>query len=197
MASERFETVVGTQRAGTFLEVPLDVPAVFGRVRAPVRVTVNGHTWRTTVMRYGERYYLPLNRENRGAAGVAAGDTVSVLVESDHAPRTVDVPADLAAALDAAPGAREAFDAPRKPGAPRAQERRSTRRRSRTAVNGLSGWRRPSGPRLARGGWRGSWSRCSRGFGEALGRGAAFARRSCDDTRVSVALRSVAARGCA
>ena len=111
MASERFETIVGTEGAGTFLEVPLDVPAVFGRVRAPVRVTVNGHTWRTTVMRYGERYYLPLNRENRGAAGVAAGDTVSVLVESDHAPRTVDVPADLAAALDAAPGAREAFDA--------------------------------------------------------------------------------------
>jgi hypothetical protein len=111
MASERFETVVGTEGAGTFLEVPLDVPAVFGRVRAPVRVTVNGHGWRSTVMRYGERYYLPLNRANREAAGVAAGDTVTVLVESDDAPRTVDVPEDLAAALDAGPGAREAFEA--------------------------------------------------------------------------------------
>ena len=111
MASERFETVVGTDGSGTFLEVPLDVPAVFGRVRAPVRVTVNGHTWRSTVMRYGERYYLPVNREHRGAAGVEAGDAVTVLVESDDAPRTVDVPGDLAAAIDAAPGAREAFDA--------------------------------------------------------------------------------------
>jgi hypothetical protein len=111
MASERFETVVGTEGAGTFLEVPLDVPAVFGRVRAPVRVTVNGHAWRSTVMRYGERYYLPLNRANREAAGVAAGDTVSVLVESDDAPRTVAVPEDLTVALEAEPGAREAFDA--------------------------------------------------------------------------------------
>jgi hypothetical protein len=111
MASERFETVVGAEGAGTFVEVPLDVPAVFGRVRAPVRVTVNGHTWRSTVMRYGERYYLPVNRANREAADVAAGDTVSVLVESDDAPRTVDVPEDLEAALDAEPGARVAFDA--------------------------------------------------------------------------------------
>jgi hypothetical protein len=111
MAGARFETVVGSEGTGTFLEVPLDVPAVFGRVRAPVRVTVNGHTWRSTVMRYGERYYLPVNRANREAAGVAAGDAVTVELESDDAPRTVAVPDDLAAALDQAPGARAAFDA--------------------------------------------------------------------------------------
>ena len=111
MAGARFETVVGSEGTGTFLEVPLDVPAVFGRVRAPVRVTVNGHTWRSTIMRYGERYYLPVNRANREAAGVAAGDAVTVDLEFDDAPRTVAVPDDLAAALDLAPGAREAFDA--------------------------------------------------------------------------------------
>jgi bacteriocin resistance YdeI/OmpD-like protein/uncharacterized protein DUF1905 len=111
MAVERFETVVATEGSGTFVEVPLDVPAVFGRVRAPVRVTVNGHTWRSTVMRYGTRYYLPLARPNREAAGVAAGDTVGVLVESDDAPRTVEVPDDIAAALAGAAGARAAFDA--------------------------------------------------------------------------------------
>jgi hypothetical protein len=110
MASERFETVVETEGPGTFIEVPLDVPAVFGRVRAPVRVTVNGHTWRSTVMRYGARYYLPLNRANREAAGVAGGDAVTVDVESDDEPRTVEVPSDLAAALDAAPGARAGFE---------------------------------------------------------------------------------------
>jgi hypothetical protein len=63
--AEQFEAVVGTEGQGTFIEVPLDVPAVFGRVRAPVRVTVNGWTWRSTVMRYGERYYLPVNPANR------------------------------------------------------------------------------------------------------------------------------------
>src|SRR5919206_911818 len=105
MASERFETVVGTEGAGTFTPVPLDVPAVFGRVRAPVRVTVNGHTWRSTVMRYGADYVLPLSRANREAAGVRAGDAVTVALAADDAPRTVEVPADLAAALDAERGA--------------------------------------------------------------------------------------------
>lgn len=62
-------------------------------------------------MRYGNRYLLPFSRTNREAAGVAAGDTVSVALASDDAPRTVEVPDDLAAALDAAPRARAAFDA--------------------------------------------------------------------------------------
>ena len=111
MAEARFQATIETEGSGTFVDVPLDVPAVFGRVRAPVVVTVNGHAWRSTVMRYGDRYFLPLNRTNREAAGVAAGDTVSVALASDDAPRTVEVPDDLAAALDAAPGARAAFDA--------------------------------------------------------------------------------------
>jgi bacteriocin resistance YdeI/OmpD-like protein/uncharacterized protein DUF1905 len=108
--AERFEAVVGTEGTGTFVEVPLDVPAVFGRVRAPVRVTINGFTWRSTVMRYGERYYLPLNARNREGAGVEAGDSVLVEVELDTEKRDVALPADLADALAAA-GAREAWDA--------------------------------------------------------------------------------------
>jgi hypothetical protein len=110
VAELRFDTVVGAEDGGTFIEVPLDVPAVFGRVRAPVRVTVNGHTYASTVMRYGDRYYLPLSRANRSAAGVEAGDRVDVALASDDARRTVEVPADLTAALGAAPGARAAFD---------------------------------------------------------------------------------------
>src|SRR4051812_35409074 len=110
MAAARFDTVIGSEDDGTFIPVALDVPAVFGRVRAPVRVTVGGHTWRTTVMRYGDDYVLPLSRRNREAAGVRAGDAVTVALASDEEPRTVGVPDDLAAALDAAPGARAAFD---------------------------------------------------------------------------------------
>ena len=44
-------------------------------------------------------------------AGVRAGEVVDVDIERDTAPREVTVPADLAEALDAAPGARAAFDA--------------------------------------------------------------------------------------
>ena len=52
-----------------------------------------------------------MSREHRTAAGIAPGDTVAVALASDDAPRVVEVPEDLATALDAAPGARAAFDA--------------------------------------------------------------------------------------
>jgi hypothetical protein len=110
VAEARFDAVIGAEGDGTFIPVRLDVPAVFGRVRAPVRVTLGGHTWRSTVMRYGTDYVLPLSRANREAAGVQAGDAVTVALVSDDEPRAVAVPDDLAAALDAAPGARAAFD---------------------------------------------------------------------------------------
>jgi hypothetical protein len=109
MPAHRFETVLGAEGSGVFIELPLDVPAVFGRARAPVRGTINGHPFRSTVAVYGGRYYLPVNRGLREAAGVAAGDAVVIELEPDDQPRTVDPPADLADALAADPEARAAF----------------------------------------------------------------------------------------
>jgi hypothetical protein len=79
--------------------------------RPPVRVTVGGHSYRTTVAPMGGAYFVPLSAENRNLAGVAAGDQVDVDIELDTAPREVTVPAELAAALEREPGARQAFDA--------------------------------------------------------------------------------------
>jgi bacteriocin resistance YdeI/OmpD-like protein/uncharacterized protein DUF1905 len=110
MAGHRFETVLTAEDGGVFFEVPLDVPAVFGRARAPVRGTINGHPFRGTVAVYGGRYYLPVKRALREAASVAAGDAVVIELEPDDRPRTVDPPADLAAALAADPAAKAAFD---------------------------------------------------------------------------------------
>jgi hypothetical protein len=76
-----------------------------------VLVTVNGHTYRSTVATMGGRFLLPVSAEHRTAAGVAAGDPVEVDVELDVEPRTVEVPADLAAALDVDPEVRRRFDA--------------------------------------------------------------------------------------
>jgi len=109
---ERFQTTLQVEgRTATFFEVPLDVPAVFGRARPPVRVTIGGHTYRSTIAVYGGRYFVPLNRQNREAAGVAAGDEVTVELEADTDERTVTVPDDLRAALDGDEPARAAFDA--------------------------------------------------------------------------------------
>jgi Bacteriocin-protection, YdeI or OmpD-Associated/Domain of unknown function (DUF1905) len=110
MAGHRFETVLDAEDGGVFFEVPLDVPATFGKARAPVRGTINGQPFRSTVAVYGGRYYLPVNRALREAAGVAPGDTVVIELEADDQPRTVDPPPDLAAALTADPAAKAAFD---------------------------------------------------------------------------------------
>ena len=81
-------------------DVPFDPKAVLGKVRAPVRVTINGYSFRTTIARMGGRTVVGLNREVREGTGVAGGERVVVELEPDAEPRTVEVPPDLAAALD-------------------------------------------------------------------------------------------------
>ena len=80
-----------------------------GAKRFPVVATVNGHTWRTSVTRMKGEFLLGLSREVRQGTGVQAGDEVEVTVELDEAPREVEVPAALAAALAADPDASAAF----------------------------------------------------------------------------------------
>jgi len=98
-------------KTATGLRVPDEVVEALGSGKRPaVWVTVAGHRYRSTVARMGGVYMLPLSAENREAAGVAAGDEVDVDIELDTEPREVDVPSDLAAALDADPEARAFFD---------------------------------------------------------------------------------------
>ncbi|MEQ1699516.1 MAG: DUF1905 domain-containing protein, partial [Ilumatobacteraceae bacterium] len=61
--------------------------------------TLNGHQWRSSVAVMGGQFLVGVSAENRAAAGVAAGDTITVGLELDTAERVVEVPADLAAAL--------------------------------------------------------------------------------------------------
>ena len=95
----------------TGIVVPQAVVEKLGTAKRPkVRVTLNGYTYRSTVAVMGGQFMLPLAAEHRVKAGVAGGDKVTVTLELDTAPRDVEVPKDLAAALKKA-GARTAFDA--------------------------------------------------------------------------------------
>ena len=76
-------------------------------------VTVNGYAYRSTVAVMGGKYMISFSSDKRAATGIEGGDPIMVDLEVDTAPRTVEVPDDLAAALAAAHGAREAFDATR------------------------------------------------------------------------------------
>jgi hypothetical protein len=108
----RFRATLETNgRTATGIEVPSSVvDALAAGKRPPVRVTLHKHTYRTTVARMGGRFLVPVSAEVRKAAGVTAGDELDVGIELDDAPRTVDVPADLAAALAEAPGAAQAWE---------------------------------------------------------------------------------------
>jgi hypothetical protein len=98
-------------KTATGIVVPDEVVAALGPSKRPaVRATVNGHTYRSTVARMGGVFMLPVSADVRAHAGVAAGDEVDVALELDMEPRTVEVPVDLAEALDRDPDVRRAFD---------------------------------------------------------------------------------------
>ena len=82
-----------------------------GKKAFPVQATIKEYTWSGRVARMGGEFLLGLNREVRTAAGVVAGDEVTVTITLDEAPREVEVPAPLAQALDADSAAKARFDA--------------------------------------------------------------------------------------
>ena len=98
-------------KTATGMQVPASiVEGLGGGKRPPVRVTINGFTYRSTIAVYGDKYLLGVNSDNHEATGAKAGDILDVDVELDTAPREVTVPEDFAAALDPHPEARRFFD---------------------------------------------------------------------------------------
>ena len=107
----RFETrVLQNGKTATGIRVPDDVMTALGAgKKPPVRVTINGHSYRSTVATIDGQPMVGLSADNRAAAGVSGGDDVVVDVELDMAPREVEVPPELAAALAADPVATAFF----------------------------------------------------------------------------------------
>ncbi|MGK5678402.1 YdeI/OmpD-associated family protein [Actinoplanes sp. URMC 104] len=99
------------QRTGgttTGFEVPDEiVTGLAGGGRPKVVAVVNGFTFRSAIAKMGGSYWLGVSSERREAAGISGGETYDVDVELDTAPREIEVPDDLRAALDAEPAARD------------------------------------------------------------------------------------------
>ena len=104
-------TILTTGKTAAGIRVPEEVvTGLGGGKRAPVRVTINGYTYRSSLAVVDGAPMVGVSAEHRAGAGVAGGDEVDVDMQLDTAPREVTVPADLAAALDAEPMARATFD---------------------------------------------------------------------------------------
>ena len=100
-----FRATIVRDGSTCFIPVPFDPRAAFGRVRAPVTVTLNGYTYRSTIASMGEGPCIPLRRSHREAAGLEGGETLPVTLALDTVVREVKPPPDLARALKAAPPA--------------------------------------------------------------------------------------------
>ena len=92
--------------------VPEDVVTAFDRgKRVPVVVTIDGgYQYRSSIASMGGQFLISFNAETRKATGRGAGDEVEVRLDVDDAPRTVEVPGDLAAELATDDAARAAWD---------------------------------------------------------------------------------------
>jgi len=107
----RFETTMFLSGNNTGIEVPPEVVESFGAgKRPPVVVTVNGFEYRSTIAPMGGMFLIPFSSDKRATTGLVGGDRIVVELELDTAPRIVEPPADFAEALDATPGAREAWE---------------------------------------------------------------------------------------
>jgi Bacteriocin-protection, YdeI or OmpD-Associated/Domain of unknown function (DUF1905) len=96
-----FQATIVREGSICYIPVTFEPRAVFGKVRAPVKVTLNGYTYRSTIAAMGHGAFLPLRKSNREAAGIEGGETLPVTLELDLEPRTVKPPADLVKALKA------------------------------------------------------------------------------------------------
>ena len=87
--------------ASAAFTLPFDTREVWGKAKVPVKVTINGYTWRSTVGNRGGIQYIVVNAEARRRAGVKAGDFVNIMLEPDSEKREIEIPLPLKKALGA------------------------------------------------------------------------------------------------
>lgn len=109
----RFQAKIQGREAGVVAAIapPVDVIEYFGtRARVPIRGTINGFPFRSSLMPCGNARMMPVNQTLCRGAGVKPGDLVDVVMEQDREERTVEAPAELERELAKSKKARERWD---------------------------------------------------------------------------------------
>lgn len=109
MAEKTFRTTIVRNGSACFIPLDFDPKPIFGKVRAPVKVTLNGYTFRSTIAAMGGQLCLPLRKSNREAAGLEGGETLDVTLQLDVDERTIQIPVDIEKGLT--PSGRKNWDA--------------------------------------------------------------------------------------
>ena len=106
----RFRVKIEGKEAGVVAAItpPVDVIEWFGtRGRVPIRGTINGFVFRSSLMPMGGCHMMPVNKTLCRGAGVKPGDIVDVVMERDDKARTVEAPPELKRELARSKKARE------------------------------------------------------------------------------------------
>jgi bifunctional DNA-binding transcriptional regulator/antitoxin component of YhaV-PrlF toxin-antitoxin module len=105
-----FETVLEKHEnsEATGIHFPFDIEKTFGAKRVPVRVWINQAEYISTIVKMNGQYMMAVPKIVRDAAGIKGGETITVTIRRDREKRTVEIPDDLAAALQKA-GLTESF----------------------------------------------------------------------------------------
>ena len=90
------------------LKPPFDVVAVFQRKgRVPVKGTINGFPFRSSLMNMGDGHMMVVNAEMRAGANCKAGDIVNVVMGIDVDERTVELSTYLKKIIASDPKAKD------------------------------------------------------------------------------------------
>ncbi len=103
MSSKTFKTTIYRDGSMCFIPLTFDPASVFGKIRAPVKVTLNGYTFRSTIAAMGGPPCIPFRKSNREAAGREGGGTLDVRLDLDSEPRRGTPPAGVVKGLKASP----------------------------------------------------------------------------------------------
>jgi len=95
MTTKIYRTRIVHNDSMSYIPVTFDPKAIFGKIRAPVKVTVNGYSYRSTVCLMEGIMAIPLRKSNRDAAGVSNGELHQITLELDTEKRTVELPPDV------------------------------------------------------------------------------------------------------
>ena len=104
-------TLLQAGKTATGIKIPPEIIETLGAgKKPPVKVTINGFTYRSTVAVMGGDYMVGVNAENRVGAGVNGGDKIEVTIELDTEPRELELPIEFKKALDKNAKAKKAFE---------------------------------------------------------------------------------------
>jgi hypothetical protein len=83
-----------------YIDMPFNALEIYGKAsRVPVNATIDGLSFRTTLLPGSEGHYMVINDAMREATGKGLGDQITVELDVDDKPREVTVPVDIQQAL--------------------------------------------------------------------------------------------------